>query len=72
MRFTWIGSGILLGSILWGTYEILTGCQRYHRQDSNKSEILHKTCENLTISLNIGVVGFMLLLLGLVINLLEG
>ena len=71
MRFTWIGSVILIGSILCGTYELLIGCRRYHRQGSNKSEILHKTCENLKISLNIGVVGIVLLLLGLIINLFE-
>lgn len=67
MSFTWIGSGILLGSILCGTYEILRGCLGYHRQGSNKSEILHKTCEKLKISLNIGVVGTVLLLLGLLL-----
>lgn len=70
MSFIWIGSGILLGSILYGTYEFRAGCRRYHRQGSNKSEILHKTCENLQISLNIGVVGAVLLLLGLIINLI--
>lgn len=47
MRFTWIGSGILLGSILWGTYEILTGA----KDTIDRAAISLKSCTRLVRTL---------------------
>lgn len=77
MQYIWIFVGNLalsgLIGILTGSCEILKGARQYHKQGSNKSEILRTTSRRLTVILNTTVFtsGLVMMCLFIVILLQE-